>query len=170
VSVQATSLSARMSQEAFIWPSPRTWTLSFLTEAQYSFFEQNGYLVVPDAVPLALASDAASAIRSYIGADDADVSTWYKNTLDIYKDTLPNGRKPHHGPCGMVQMFHHRSLWAIRQLPRMHDIFSDLYGTRRLYVTTDRAHFKPPQNASHPAWSDPGDVHVGLHWDVLITS
>jgi hypothetical protein len=37
-------------------------------------------------------------------------------------------------------------------------------------VTTDRAHFKPPQNASHPAWSDPGDVHVGLHWDVLLTS
>lgn len=30
----------------------------------------------------------------------------------------------------------------------------------------DRAHFKPPEDANYPAWSDPGDVHRGLHWDV----
>ena len=151
---------------AFIWPT-RTWPLSTLTESQYSFWEANGYLVVPDAIPRALARDAAQAIRSYIGADDGDRSTWYKNTLDIYFDKLPDNKtKPHHGPCGMVQMFHHQAFWDVRQSPRLHAIFSDLYGTRRLFVTTDRAHFKPPENSSHPEWSKPGDVHVGLHWDI----
>ncbi|CAE8678834.1 unnamed protein product [Polarella glacialis] len=36
----------------------------------------------------------------------------------------------------------------------------------RRYVTTDRAHFKPPESQRHPAWSDPGKVHDGLHWDI----
>ncbi len=154
------------ARSAVVWP-PRTWDLSTLTEEQYARWESDGYLVIPDAVPPHMTAAAASAVREFVGADDADPDgTWYTNTLDIYSDTLPDGRKPHHGPCGMVQMSHHASLWAIRQCPRLHGIFADLYGTRRLFVTIDRAHFKPPQSASHPAWSDPGEIHKGLHWDV----
>ena len=150
---------------AAVWPE-RSWSLSALSEEQWDSWMANGYLVVPDAVQQEVASEAAAAIREYVGANDNKTS-WYTNVLDIYEDIVPNdGRKPHHGPCGMVQMFHHKTLWAIRQAPRVHQIFSDLYGTRRLFVTGDRAHFKPPQNAAHPAWSDPGPVHVGLHWDV----
>lgn len=66
----------------------------------------------------------------------------------------------------MVQLFHHASLWALRQSKVVHGAFADLYGTPRLFVTADRAHFKPPQRHDFPAWSNPGDVHVGLHWDV----
>ena len=66
----------------------------------------------------------------------------------------------------MAWLTHHRDLWALRQWPPLHQIFADVYGTRRLYVTTDRTHFKPPQHPSYPAWADPGDVHVGLHWDI----
>lgn len=150
---------------AAVWPE-RTWKLSALSEAQWDFWKSNGYLIVPDAVTSSVAADAAAAIREYVGADDHNKTSWYTNVLDIYEDTASDGRKPHHGPCGMVQMFHHKTLWAIRQAPRVHQIFSDLYGTRRLFVTSDRAHFKPPQDAAHPAWSDPGPVHVGLHWDV----
>ena len=150
-----------------VWPT-RTWELTTLTEAQYSSWERDGFLVVPRIVPPDLAAGAARAIREFIGANDSEPSTWYLNTLDIYKDTHPDGTKPHHGPSGMVQMFHHSSLWAIRQLPLLHGVFSDIYGTRALYVTCDRAHFKPPQNDTFPAWSNPGDVHKGLHWDIDI--
>lgn len=149
---------------AYVWPV-RNWTLSALTEAQYASWDTNGYLVVPNAVPRDLVADAAAAVRAFIGADDADPETWYKNTLDIYEDRTPEGARPPHGPSGMVQLYHHRALWAIRQQPKLHSIFRDLYGTRRLYVTADRAHFKPPQHPAHPAWSNPGDIHVGLHWD-----
>jgi len=150
---------------ALHWPT-RTWDLTTLTEAQHARWERDGYLVVPGAVPPAMAAAAAAAVRAFVGADDSAPASWYDNTLDIYNDRTAEGKKPHHGPCGMVQLFHHSSLWAIRQLPKLHGIFSDLYGTRALYVSTDRAHFKPPQDAAFPAWSDPGAVHVGLHWDV----
>lgn len=145
----------------------RTWPLKFLSEEQYKFWEDNGYLVVPGAVPLELAARTATTIRRFVGADDdRPEETWYKNKLDIYSDVKPDGKRPIHGPCGMVQMFHHSTLWEIRQEPSIHQIFADLYGTHRLYVTTDRAHFKPPENEKHPEWSDPGDVHRGLHWDI----
>ena len=152
---------------AYVWPSAAPASLAAaLTETQHAFWRENGYLVVPDAVPPSLVRAAASAVREFVGASDENRTSWYANTLDIYGDRTPEGSKPHHGPCGMVQMYHHNSLWALRQHPRVHDIFAALYGTRRLYVTVDRAHFKPPEDAAHPAWSDPGDIHVGLHWDV----
>ena len=47
-----------------------------------------------------------------------------------------------------------------------HPFPAQVYGTEALWVTCDRAHFKPPERADHPAWADPGDVHRGLHWDV----
>jgi len=161
----APALAPDMAAQALVWPA-RTWSLSTLSEVQYSRWEHDGFLVVPDAVNRELAAAAAAAIRAFVGANDSQPSSWYRNTLDIYRDRAPGGAMPHHGPCGMVQLFHHASLWAIRQLPLLHGIFSDIYGTRALYVTVDRAHFKPPQNDAFPDWSDPGDVHAGLHWDI----
>jgi hypothetical protein len=152
---------------SLVWPpSPRPWPLSALTEAQWQHWEEHGYLAIPDAIPAPLARAAAVSIREYVGAEEHNRSSWYRNTLDIYTDVDENGRKPHHGPCGMVQMFHHHSLWAIRQDPRLHAIFADMWGTPELWVTCDRAHFKPPRDERFAAWSDPGDVHVGVHWDV----
>ena len=151
----------------FVWPVRGSRPLLELSKAQFSSWERNGYLVIPDAVPAALTSAAASTIREYIGASESDPATWYANTLDIYTDQHADGSKPLHGPAGMVVgLNHHASLWQLRQHPRLHRIFADLYGTRRLLVSHDRAHFKPPENASHPAWSDPGPVHKGLHFDV----
>ena len=148
----------------FVWPSlvPR----HHLTAAQLSSWTADGYLVIPDAVPPNLLKNAADAIRQFVGADDANKTSWYDNTLDIYGDKTEDGLRPHHGPCGMVNMVHHQSLWEIRQHPRIHSIFADLYNTHKLYVTVDRQHFKAPQDERFPAWSDPGEVHKGLHWDV----
>ena len=152
---------------ACVWPpTPRPWPLRSLSEVQWQFWEVNGYVAIPDAVPASLVRAAARAIREYVGADDRNRSTWYDNTLDIYADVDADGKKPHHGRAGMVQMFHHASLWAIRQAPNLHAIFSDMWGTEALYVTCDRAHFKPPRDSAYPAWNNPGDVHVGVHWDV----
>ena len=150
---------------AAVWPT-RSWPLSALTPAQWASWERDGYLIIPDVINASTAVAAGTAIRAFIGANDSDPATWYANTLDIYEDRTPTGARPHHGPCGMVNLCHHQALWDIRQEPRLHRVFADLYGTPRLYVTTDRQHFKPPQHAAFPAWSDPGAVHKGLHWDV----
>ena len=154
-----------MMAEDCSWPK-RTRPLRHLTEDQYAAWERDGYLVLPGIVPLDVCANAAAAVRRFIGADDARPETWYKNTQNIYDATL--SPRPAHGPCGMVQLYHHATLWALRQHPAVHACFADVYGTERLYVTCDRAHFKPPQSAAHPAWSDAGPVHSGLHWDVDI--
>ena len=108
------------SPPALVWPQ-RTWALAALTEAQYATWERDGYLVVPGALRPALAAAAAAAIREFVGASlDDDPETAYRNVLDIYEDRAPSGRRPAHGPCGMVQMYHHAALWAIRQDPRLH--------------------------------------------------
>lgn len=138
--------------------------LRHLTETQYKFWRENGYVALEGVVPLDLCQAASKAIRTFVGAD----SDWYANQRDIYTDTLPNGKRPKHGPCGMVQMCHHDSLWRIRQHPAVHAAFTDLYGTEQLWVTVDRAHFKPPEHPDHPAWSHAGPVHTGLHWDVCV--
>lgn len=149
-----------------VWPT-QNWPLSVLTKAQWTSWVQDGFLRIPNAIERPVATAAAAAIREFVGADAHNASSWYTNTLDIYEDVEPQtGLKPHHGPAGMVQMFHHKTLWAIRQHPRVHQIFADLWGTEQLYVTCDRAHFKPPQNEAFPAWYDPGAVHTGVHWDV----
>jgi hypothetical protein len=150
-----------------IWPKRTTRPLRQLTESQYAAWERDGYLVLPGIVPLDLCANAATTIRTFIGADDSRPGTWYTNTQDIYDARL--SPRPAHGPCGMVQLYHHATLWALRQHPAVHACFADVYGTERLYVTCDRAHFKPPQSAVHPAWSDAGPVHSGLHWDVDTT-
>ena len=138
-----------------------------LTEAEYAFWEENGFVVVPNVVPLAECAAAARAIRAFVGADDADVGSWYGNVGDIYDESL--APRPAHGPCGMVQLSHHASLWALRQLPSVHGAFHDVYGEERLWVTTDRAHFKPPEHPRYPEWSNAGPVHSGMHWDVDVS-
>ena len=126
-------------------------------------------MVVRNVVPAAQLRAVIDAIHGFLGTDAEDPESWYRWEYDIYADHVaePDGRRarPPHGPCGMVQMYHHASLWAIRQSPRVHAAFADIYGTERLWVTSDRAHFKPPQRADKPAWSDAGPVHHGLHWD-----
>ena len=80
---------------------------------------------------------AAATICEYIGANDSEPATWYYNTLDIYMERNADGSKPLHGPAGMVVgLTHHASLWRLRQHPRLHRIFADLFGTRRLLVSS----------------------------------
>ena len=158
-------MGAADSTGPYVWPT-QSWPLSTLTPAQWASWEHDGFLIVPNVINASVAAAAAAAIREFVGANDSDLASWYTNTLDIYEDRTPSGARPHHGPCGMVNLCHHRALWALRQEPALHRVFADLYGTRRLYVTIDRQHFKPPQNPAYPAWSDAGAVHKGLHWDI----
>ena len=45
---------------ACVWPpTPRPWPLRSLSEAQWQFWEVNGYVAIPDAVPASLVRAAA---------------------------------------------------------------------------------------------------------------
>jgi hypothetical protein len=117
-----------------------------LSEGDVAFFRENGYVVVPDAVPPEGREAAVAAVWEFLGMDAADPTTWY-----------PPERRG-----GIVYLHQHQALWDNRQSPRLYQAFVDLMGTEKLWVSMDRAGMKPPIDARFPYHDDPGFVH----WDL----
>lgn len=116
-----------------------------LSEEQKISFLEEGYLVVPDVVPENLCEDVIFTILNYLGVDLDKPETWY--------------RENHQGH-GIVPVHHAQSLWNLRQHPRIHEVFADLYGDEKLWVTMDRISYKPPYNEKMEDWK-----MAPIHWD-----
>ena len=116
-----------------------------LTESQKKHFYEEGYLMVPSVVPHDLCDAVIAATLDYVDVDLEDESTWYYRQVDDH---------------GIVPLHHHQALWDVRQYPALHEVFTDLYGTKDLFVSNDRVSFKPPASEQNKDWSR---EHV--HWD-----
>ena len=86
------------------------------------------------------------AIWDFLGMDRNDREDWYRAPLSTN---------------GMVEMYQHQALWNNRQNPRIYQAFAEILGTERLWVSIDRACFKPPGSAAHPEYDNKGFIH----WD-----
>ena len=117
-----------------------------LSASDLAFWDEHGYVVVPDAVPESSRAAATQAILDHVGATAEDQESWYK----------PND----HGI--MVQFFQHAAFTANRQSRRVHKAFAQLWKTTDLWVSTDRAGFNVPER---PGWRFRGP---DLHWDVSL--
>jgi hypothetical protein len=100
--------------------------------------ETDGYARVADVIPGALIERLLGALKSISLVDYRDPATWYH-----YK--------------GIIPVHHHQTQWDIRQYPGLHQVFSELWGTEKLWVTMDRIGFVPPTR--------PGDAGPRMHWD-----
>ena len=120
--------------------------MTVLTDADHAFFRENGYVVVPEAVPAALCAAALAAIWEFLGMDPDEPATWY-----------PPQRRG-----GLVYLHQHQALWDNRQYPRVHQAFAELLGAEALWVSMDRATMKPPVSPQFPAYDDSGFIH----WDL----
>ena len=118
-----------------------------LSEADHKFFDEQGYLVVRGLIPKAMCDALVDGMHDFVGGDDR--SLWYKPP---FKD------------WGGLEMYQPPAMWAIRQYPPMYEVFSELLGGRKLWVSLDRCSYKLPNR--------PGDAkyaHEGFtHWDVDI--
>ena len=112
-----------------------------------SFWEENGYVTLHDAVPKENCRAAEQSVWEFLEIDSSDSETWYKT---------PKG----HGI--MVQFFDHPALATNRRSPRIHKAFAQLWGTADLWVTVDRVSFNPPERHG---WRFPGPY---LHWDTSL--
>jgi ectoine hydroxylase-related dioxygenase (phytanoyl-CoA dioxygenase family) len=121
--------------------------MSLVTAEDRAFFEENGYLVVRNVVPVALCNAVIDAIWDFLGIDRDNPEDWYREPLS---------------PGGMIEMYHHQSLWNVRQHPKVHQTFAELIGTEKLWTTLDRVNLKPPQNPKYPRY----DYKGFTHWDV----
>ena len=118
-----------------------------LSQEDHHFFETEGYVVVPNAVPIALCNAVVETIFDFLGMDANNPNDWYR-------DPMPKG--------GMLEIYQTQSLWNVRQHPNLHQIFSEIYGTHKLNVTIDRVGFKTPRNPDHLEYEHKGFTH----WDV----
>lgn len=111
------------------------------------FWEENGYVVVPEAVPPENCREAEAAVWAFLGMDAEDAETWY-----------PDPPRP----GIMVEMYQNQALWNNRQHPRVHGAFADVWGTEKLWVSFDRASLNPPER---PGFRFKGPY---LHWDISL--
>ena len=91
-------------------------TSRVLSEQDVAFFHENGYVVVPNAVPEENLEAVLSAVWQFLEVDGMkpdDSSTWY-----------PPQRK-----SALVHLHQHPALWDNRQHPRLYQAFVDLLGT-----------------------------------------
>src|SRR5580704_14746108 len=110
------------------------------------FWDENGYVIVPQVITPAEASALADVVWAFVGADPDDPSTW---------------RLTDHGI--MAQLFQHPALTPGRTSPRLLKAFAQLWGTADLWTSLDRVSFNPPVR---PGVEFPGPR---LHWDISLT-
>ena len=125
--------------------------LKVLSEADWAFWIENGYVVVKNAVSRADAQRTADFLWEFEEKDKNDPSTWYSAPrADMQMKELVN--------TGMVEVYNHQFLWNNRQAKRIYDAFTDIWGTEKLWVTIDRANLNFPIR--------PGFEYKGfIHWD-----
>jgi ectoine hydroxylase-related dioxygenase (phytanoyl-CoA dioxygenase family) len=125
--------------------------LRILSEEDWAFWIQNGYVVVKNAVSREQALRTADFLWEFEEKDKNDPSTWYTAPRsDMEMKELVG--------TGMVEVYNHQLLWENRQMQRVHDAFEDIWGTEKLWVTIDRANLNFPIR--------PGFEYKGfIHWD-----
>ena len=126
--------------------------MQVLTDEDLRFWDDNGYVIVHDAVPRENVAATVAAIWQFLRMDPADPETWYRT------DARANDM-PELNAAGMIEMYQHQALWDNRQAPRIYGAFADLWGTRKLWVTIDRANMNPPARPSR-------DFRGFIHWDI----
>lgn len=126
-------------------------SLRVLSEDDWKFWIENGYVVIKNAVPKKQAKRLADYLWAYEDKDPNDIETWYKRpNAQMQMAELNN--------TGMVEIYNHQYMWDNRQYPKVHDAFADVWGTDKLWVTIDRANLNFPLR--------PGFEYKGfIHWD-----
>lgn len=111
--------------------------LRVLSEADWDFWIENGYIIVKNAVPKAQAKTTAHFLWEFEEKDPDDPETWYTAPRAEMKMKELAG-------TGMVEVYNHQHLWNNRQMPRVYNAFVDIWGTEKLWVTIDRANLNFP--------------------------
>jgi hypothetical protein len=125
--------------------------LRLLSEEDWQFWVTNGYIVIKDAVPKEQVKKLADFLWEFEEKDPNDPETWYTPPrAEMKMKELTN--------TGMVEVYNHQYLWDNRQFPKVHEAFTDIWGTEKLWVTIDRANLNLPLR--------PGFDYKGfIHWD-----
>lgn len=119
--------------------------MSLMTDEHKTHLDDHGWVVIADVVPEEHRDRVIAATCDFLGIDREDRESWYKPQLEGH---------------GIVPLHHHPALWAVRELPEVHAIFADIYGTEKLWSSVDRVSFKAPISG----WKE--EIREApVHWD-----
>lgn len=125
--------------------------LRVLSETEWQFWIEKGYIVIKNAIPKEQAKATADFLWEFEEKHPHDPNTWYTPPRAEMKMKELAG-------TGMVEVYNHQQLWNNRQTQRVYDAFVDVWGTEKLWVTIDRANLNFPIKK--------GFEYKGfIHWD-----
>ena len=129
--------------------------LRVLSEADWQHWTTYGYVIVRQAVPSGQVRRTVDFLWEFQEMDPANPDTWYgAQRRDHAMKELNHS--------GMVETYHHQTLWDNRQTQRVYDAFVDIWDREDLWVTIDRANLNPPNRS--------GRAFQGfIHWDADTT-
>lgn len=120
--------------------------MTLLSRADHEFFDKNGYVVIPDAVPEDLRQAVIRAMEDFLGVRFDDPATWYQAYTD---------------GSGTIELYQHQALWNVRQHGKVHQAFSEIWKDEKLWVSIDRCGYKAPWSESEDKkWRHPGFIHI----------
>lgn len=123
-------------------------TTDVLTEADLLFWEENGYLVLKNAISDEDCQATVQAIWTFLGVQPEDRDGWYRQ---------------HEEQRGLMLTFSdHPILNKNRSSERIRKAYEQLYRSDKIYKTIDKVSFNPPETDSYHFLGSP------LHWDVSL--
>ncbi len=125
--------------------------LRVLSEDDWNFWIENGYVIIKNAVPKEQAKATADFLWKFEEKNPDDPETWYMAPRAEMQMKELIG-------TGMVEVYNHQLLWNNRQTQKVYDAFVDIWGTEKLWVTIDRANLNFP---NRPGFEQKGFIH----WD-----
>ncbi|MBD3628251.1 phytanoyl-CoA dioxygenase family protein [Cyclobacterium sp.] len=143
--------STATSSKVFLNDRSNGRPLKVLTENDWDFWVDNGYVIIKNAVPKALTTRLSKLLWEFEEKNPKDPETWYgEDKPEMKMKELTNS--------GMVEIYNHQYLWDIRQYPKVYETFTDIWGIDELWVTIDRANLNLP---ARPDFEFKGFIH----WD-----
>jgi ectoine hydroxylase-related dioxygenase (phytanoyl-CoA dioxygenase family) len=131
--------------------------MAVLSKEDREFWEENGYVVIPNAVPQENLDAMVDVIWEFLEMDRNNSEDWYK-----YQPYTRENKTSMISSAGKVEIYQHQALWNNRQNPKVHQAFAEVWGREDLWVSLDRANMKPPAREDKPAWNNKGMIH----WDL----
>lgn len=126
--------------------------LRVLSEEDWRFWRNNGYIVVKQAVDAQKIGRLEQLVWEFEECDPNDMSTWYPPQKSLLRKSELSFN------AGMIELYNHQLLWDARQTERVYDAFVDVWGTEKLWVSIDRMNFNLPP--------EPGFEYKSfMHWD-----
>lgn len=127
-------------------PTPQTDDV--LTAEDLAHWDENGYVILRNAVSGQQCAAARQAIWTYLGADINNPDSWYSS---------------HPGKNGlMLTLFQDAALRANRASGRIYKAYCQLYNSSDIYLYIDKVSFNPPETSFYKFKGSP------LHWDVSL--